>query len=217
MYPEVLSRVQNGEKFLDLACCLGQEIRKLVHDGAPSANTYGSDLYGGFFPVGYELFGDRDRLQTTFIAADIFDDNSELVTKLRGKMDIIYAGDFFHLFSLEQQETVAARIVQLLAAKPGSLLVGRHSGAETPAETTRGGGSGGDVRKHFNHNPESWKQLWDRIGERTGTKWTVEAKLVPEFKFATTAAAGEASQLAESAEVERLRSSMGLIYTIRRE
>lgn len=107
-------------------------MRKLVYDGVPSANTYGSDLYGGFFPVGYELFGDRDRLQTTFIAADIFDDESLLVKQLAGQMDIIYAGGFFHLFSLEQQETVTARVVQLLAARPGSMLVGRHSGGGCP-------------------------------------------------------------------------------------
>jgi len=29
-YDEILSRVKNGEKFLDLGCCFGQEIRQLV-------------------------------------------------------------------------------------------------------------------------------------------------------------------------------------------
>lgn len=55
-YPEVLERVKHGEKFLDLGCCFGQELRQLVADGAPSANTYGSDLWGGFFSVGYLAF-----------------------------------------------------------------------------------------------------------------------------------------------------------------
>lgn len=29
-YPEVLERVKNGEKILDIGCCFGQELRKLV-------------------------------------------------------------------------------------------------------------------------------------------------------------------------------------------
>jgi len=32
--------------------------------------------------------------------------------ELAGKMDIVYTGAFFHLFSLENQEKIAARIVQ---------------------------------------------------------------------------------------------------------
>ena len=101
--PEVLKRVQHGEKFLDLACCFGQELRQLVADGAPSVNTYGSDLWDGFFSVGYELFRDKDSLQTTFIQADVFDDASPL-TKLARQIGIIYVGDLFHLFNLEDQE-----------------------------------------------------------------------------------------------------------------
>lgn len=38
VYDEVLCRLKKGEKLLDLGCCFGQDIRKLVHDGAPSEN-----------------------------------------------------------------------------------------------------------------------------------------------------------------------------------
>lgn len=32
-YPEILSRLKNGEQLLDLGCCFGQELRQLVsHD-----------------------------------------------------------------------------------------------------------------------------------------------------------------------------------------
>ncbi len=174
IYQEVLERVKGGDKFLDLACCFGQEIRKLVFDGAPSANTYGSDLWGDYFPVSYELFKDKDRLQTTFIAADVLDDASPL-TELAGQMNIIYTGDFFHLFNLETQEKVASRIVQLLAPQPGSLLIGRQSGGDVPGEHSRAGDTSG--RTHFRHNPQSWQELWDRVGERTGSRWSVEADL----------------------------------------
>lgn len=38
-YDEVLSRVKNGEKLLDLGCCFGQELRKLVSPRIPSFST----------------------------------------------------------------------------------------------------------------------------------------------------------------------------------
>jgi hypothetical protein len=50
-YQEILDRVKNGEQYLDLGCCVGQDIRKLVSDGAPSENTYGSDLKASFWDI----------------------------------------------------------------------------------------------------------------------------------------------------------------------
>lgn len=206
VYPEVLERVKQGEKFLDLGCCLGQEIRQLVFDGAPSTNTYGSDLRGEFFPVGYELFKDEDRLQTTFIAADVFDDSSPLV-QLAGQINVIYTGAFFHLFSLPEQEKIALRLVQLLAPQPGSLIVGRQSGSEDSGEFSRAGDTSG--RKHFRHNPQSWKELWDRIGDMTGTRWSVDAN-VRSREYTLAALEGK------SEEIQRKMTGKGLRYTIRR-
>lgn len=208
IYPEILDRVKKNGKFLDLGCCLGQEIRQLVFDGAPSSNTYGSDLWGDFFEVGYKLFNDKDRLQTTFIAADIFDDGSQLVTELAGKVDIIYTGAFFHLFTLDEQERAAARVVQLLAPKPGSLIVGRQSGGEEAREEERKGNTGG--KKYFKHNAQSWKELWKRVGETTGTRWSVEADVnLPEYGLSGVAEG-------KSVEIQNKMQARGLRYVIRR-
>ncbi|KAH8898667.1 hypothetical protein GQ53DRAFT_877703 [Thozetella sp. PMI_491] len=205
-YQEILDRVKGGQKFLDLGCCLGQEIRQLVFDGALSENTYGSDLWEGFFPVGYELFKDEDRLRTTFIPADVFDDSSPL-TKLSGMMDIVHTGALFHLFGLEQQEQLALRIVQLLAPRPGSMLIGRQSGSEVSGESSRAGDKSG--RKSFQHNPQSWAELWARIGEQTGSKWSVEADLSqPEFTML--------SQEGKSKELEKKMTAKGLRFFVKR-
>src|SRR5688572_21633615 len=88
-YEDILERTKRGEKLLDLDCCFGQGIRQLVFDSAPSVNTYGSDPWGDFLSIGYELFKDRDRLQTTFITADVFDDSSPL-TNLAAQMNIVF-------------------------------------------------------------------------------------------------------------------------------
>ncbi|KAL8695808.1 MAG: hypothetical protein Q9201_007954 [Fulgogasparrea decipioides] len=90
IYPEVLARLsrsrnalpasQPGESlepkkppelFLDLGCCLGQDIRKLVVDGAASENLYGLDIEPHFIDLGYELFRDRRTLKSRFTIADL--------------------------------------------------------------------------------------------------------------------------------------------------
>jgi hypothetical protein len=108
--------------------------------------------------VGYELFKDQDRLQTTFIEADIFDDTSKLM-ELEGKINIIYAGAFFHLFGLEEQKRIATRVVQLLVSQPGSMVCGQQSGNEKPGEYGRKGDT--SRRTSFRHSSQSWKGLWE--------------------------------------------------------
>jgi SAM-dependent methyltransferase len=127
-YPQILERLKTGnEYFLDLGCFVGQEIRRLVADGARSENLYGADLRSEFFDLGHKFFKDRDTLKSTFIAADIFDPNSRL-KEIDGKIDIVYTGAFLHLFGYDQQLEVCIRIVKLLRPKKGSLLAGRQVG-----------------------------------------------------------------------------------------
>ena len=158
IYPEILDRTKNGDNFLDPGCCLGQEIRQLVFDGTPSKNTYGSDLYGGCFPVGYKLFKDQDRLQTTFIAADIFDNTSKL-TELEGKINIIYTGAFFHLFGLEEQKKIAAKLFSCW----------RHGRGRWFADSSQGMRSQGSMGGKAIRVEESLFGIIHKVGKSCGT------------------------------------------------
>ncbi|KAJ5935203.1 hypothetical protein N7466_004750 [Penicillium verhagenii] len=167
VYPEILSRLKSGQKLLDVGCAIGQEIRHLVYNGVQSENIYASDLGKDFFSIGYDLFADRETLKSTFIDSDIFDDNSDLVKTLTDNMDIINAASFFHLFTWDQQITVAKRLVSLLRAQPGSLLVGRQVGRFDAVDPS-------EAKGPFRHNMETWKRLWEQVQADTGTKWVVE-------------------------------------------
>ena len=170
-YKEIVSRLKTeNNTLLDLGCCFGQDLRRLVYDGAPAESLYGADLRLEFMNLGYDLFLDKDSFKARFIEADIFDQGSGL-KQLDGKVDMIVSSAFFHLFDLEEQKTVARRIIRLLKPKKDSLLVGRQMGSEVAGRRER---RSSPNKYMFRHNPESWSMLWKEIGE-TGTKWEVYA------------------------------------------
>lgn len=170
-YDEVLQRIKGGEQYLDIGCCMGQDIRKLIYDGAPSDKMYASDLKGQFWNVGYELFLDKPSLEATFIEADIFDDQSGL-QQLAGKLDIVHAASFFHLFDWDGQVAAAKKIVGLFNSDSKSLLIGRQAGREEAGDFTA---QVEQTKSRYWHNPESWAKLWKQVSEETGTSWEVEA------------------------------------------
>ncbi|QDS74521.1 hypothetical protein FKW77_007383 [Venturia effusa] len=172
-YPEIVRRLRGGEKFLDLGCCFGQEIRQLVADGVPSENTYGSDLRQEFIDLGYDLFQDKGKIKTTFLAANVFDNDSPL-QQIYGQMSIVYTGSFFHLFDYKEQIDAATRVVQLLTPEKGTMIVGRQVGNVNAGDFNTEGYSGEKGR--FRHNPTTWTEFWDEVGEATGTSWKVDAE-----------------------------------------
>ncbi|KAL1592849.1 hypothetical protein SLS60_011266 [Paraconiothyrium brasiliense] len=145
----------------------------LLFDGAPSENTYGSDLEKNFMDIGYDLFLDKSTLKTTFIAADIFDEDSEL-KQIAGDIDIVHAASFLHLFDEEGQHKACRRIVKLLKGKAGSLFIGRQIGNVDAGVHV---GSIDSSRKRFRHNSQTFEEMWKKVGEETGTKWKVDAYL----------------------------------------
>ncbi|CAI6336127.1 unnamed protein product [Periconia digitata] len=172
-YGEVLDRLRGGQRLLDLGCCFGQEIRKLVADGAPADNLYGCDLKKEFTELGYKLFEDRDRLSARFLAADIFEEDSELST-LKGTLDIVYTGSFFHLFNYSQQYAASLAVAKLLSPKKGSMLLGRQVGAVTAEEAPH---QFEPSKDRFHQSPESFKKMWADLGKELGVAFSVQASI----------------------------------------
>ncbi|KAI9812867.1 MAG: hypothetical protein M1827_004385 [Pycnora praestabilis] len=173
LYPSIVQRVKDGQKLLDLGCCFAQDVRKLVSDGAPSENIYGADLRFDFIDLGYDLFVDRERLKTKFFAADIFDAESDL-KEIDGEIDIAYTGSFFHLFDYDRQYQVAVRLVSLLRPRKGSLILGRQVGNLKPGSYSH---RTNESNMMYRHDVASWKEMWTKVGEETGSEWSVDARL----------------------------------------
>jgi len=131
-YPSILNRIKSASPastFLDLGTCLGQDIRTLLHDGAPPSGIYGADVLPGFREAGYALFQDRDRFdESHFIVGDIFSGTDGLA-RTRKTWDIIHIAMFLHVFSLADQETASRKILELLKPVPGSTIIGTQTGS----------------------------------------------------------------------------------------
>lgn len=161
--PSLRKGSQGDAIFLDLGTCLGQDIRKLIYDGADPTRLYGSDIVSDYIDSGYELFRDEAKLsRDNFICpADLFDTSKEnTLRRLYDKVDILHATAVFHLFAGEQQAEVARQCLRLVKKESGSrtLVLGGQAGNVDAQESVRGDGT-----KMYRHNGDSWEKLWQEI------------------------------------------------------
>lgn len=155
------------DALLDIGCCIGQVLRKLVQDGIEPTRLFGTDLHPEFITIGKELFNDAGN-GLTLVAGDMLNPEDKALTELNGKITLVHAANFFHLFKWEEQVKVGTRITRFL--QPGTvdaMIFGRQIGTHKPREREGKLGS-------FLHNQESLQKLWDEIGTTTGTRWRVE-------------------------------------------
>jgi len=164
--------------FLDLGCCLGQDLRKLVYDGAPVSRLYGADLQPEFIDHGYELWRDEDKFpRDHFIApADVFDTSSNALQQLDGKVSILYVSAVFHLFKLEEQVAIARRCLKLLKKprdpRQRALICGSQMANETAGEYNEPP-LGKNMK--FRHTEQSWKDMWERVAGELEWKDQIKA------------------------------------------
>ncbi|KAL9112103.1 MAG: hypothetical protein Q9227_003480 [Pyrenula ochraceoflavens] len=185
-YATILSRLKSGDALLDLGCCTGTDLRRLVADGAPSEKMWGADVEPRFWEVGWEMFRDRDRergFKARFLEGDVLDESSELRRAARGELKgwfgVVYLGSVLHLWEWRRQ-VECLRVVAGMT-KVGALVVGRQIGRKGGLEILRGVGKGeeeGERTGQYLHDEETMKRLWKEVGEKTGTKWKVKAEMV---------------------------------------
>jgi len=157
-YAALLSAIKAGAYTLDIGCCVGQDLRRFVADGADSANLAGTDLQADFLDLGYELFLDRHTWKGTMVAADLFDEDDAKLGVFEGKCDVVLAQSVFHLFQVEKQRVLARRVLGFLRDKKGVMVMGRQGSFVTAREFSLGD------QRLFWHDDASWRRLWDETG-----------------------------------------------------
>ena len=78
---------------------------------------------------------------------------------LHGRLSVIHASAFFHLFTEEKQLELAKLVAPLLSPEPGSFIFGAHGGLAVKGNRERVNSHGIHM---FCHSPESWKELWEK-------------------------------------------------------
>jgi SAM-dependent methyltransferase len=171
----LLAKEDNKDKstLVDLGCGLGQELRTLIAAGVAPTQLYGVDVRDGFVELGFELFRDKATMQSQFIVADLLNSPS-IPAQLRGKMNIVFAGAFFHLFGWDDQLTLSKRAVEMLKPEAGSMIFGNQLGCVKAQEDVVPDVPGGKI---YFHDSESFRRLWRIVGEETGTEWEVQVEL----------------------------------------
>ncbi|KAH9925732.1 uncharacterized protein B0H18DRAFT_876948 [Fomitopsis serialis] len=196
IYPAVLKSGKRGDTvFLDLGCCMGTDVRKLVHDGYPAASVLGCDLRQEYIDLGYKLYRDQESSSIRFFTSDIFDvplsftqpatrleglagTKIASLSQLIGSLTHIYIGAVFHLFDEATQYAIALRLATLLKRERGAVIFGRHRGLEQEGMIDDHLG-----RTRYGHSERSWPVLWKKVfteaesAEFAERRVKVEAKL----------------------------------------
>ncbi|KAI0160835.1 hypothetical protein GGR52DRAFT_148359 [Hypoxylon sp. FL1284] len=166
--------------FLDLGTCFGQDVRKLVYDGARVERLWASDIEPKFIELGFELFKDAHKLPNDHflcpgnLLSDLPDDR---LRQLYGKVTILHMTAVFHLFSLQDQKRAADRCLRLLRKDTGGpvLLLGSQVGSTVPGPYQGQNISSGYTHK-YRHDGQTWAELWQEVCG--GEEWKEKVKKV---------------------------------------
>lgn len=169
---------------------------KLYHDFMTMSTNI--DILPEFFHMGHALFNTTPATYPiNFVPGDAFDPNMlqivppfnkppstakpDLTTltslnPLAGRCAVIYASNFIHLFSEENQLHMAKALAGLLSCEPGSMICGEHAANwEKGVYHTIHEGKRIEM---FQHSPESWNAIWDEVFEKGEVKVNSKLDLV---------------------------------------
>lgn len=107
-----------------------QDVRKLVHDGAPVESVYGTDLRNDYFEHSYELL----KMKLSFLAIILSKPTSSTPNKSQGlnflkrKLDVINSTLVIHVVTYEDQILFIKRMIEMLRDEKGTMVIGRMTG-----------------------------------------------------------------------------------------
>jgi hypothetical protein len=171
-YDQILDHVQGGAVVLDVACGMGQELRRLREDGA-KGRMYAVDIQKGMWNLGLELFKDDKYPPATFVRTDVRD-RKRMQEQFTNKIDIIMMCQFLDLSDGYGQESILTSLISI--SKIGTKVTGwmlgttRYEAGEHEYKGSRG--------RRFIHCQLTFKFLWQNVACKTNTKWRVESSLV---------------------------------------
>ncbi|KAJ5871235.1 uncharacterized protein N7529_003588 [Penicillium soppii] len=94
-------------------------------------------------------------------------DGDAFVNGIVRTLDIVHAGALFRLLGLGDQGRVGVRCVTLSRHRADALIVV----CRVENESLDHGEQAEQDRVGFRHDMRSWGELWNEIGEQTGTVW----------------------------------------------
>ncbi|KAK2608155.1 hypothetical protein N8I77_006783 [Diaporthe amygdali] len=179
LYARLQSTLKSASSptFLDVGTCLGQDVRKLIHDGAPPATVAGAELSPTFIKLGHELFRDSPG-EVAMVQANILEPLTEgaPLDQFKRRLRVVQLGMILHLFTWEEQITAFENAIALLRDELGVLIIGQATG-NLDGVVTQTLTVGGANRGTCKHNVDSFKRLVKEVETRTGTQWDVKAEL----------------------------------------
>jgi SAM-dependent methyltransferase len=174
MYPDVQRRLDRGHRLLDLGCGFGQDIRKLIVDGANPDNIVGADISDALVDCGYEYFQDEETLSTPFLIGDVLEPDAELAVAAEGRFNMIWSSFVYHLWNWDEQLRASIQTARLLKSRRGSMLIGIQLGTSPAMEVLRVRGSGrSQPQPMFRHDGGSFRRLWEQVEEVLGIEFDV--------------------------------------------
>ncbi|KAH7074915.1 hypothetical protein BKA63DRAFT_444408 [Paraphoma chrysanthemicola] len=127
-YGTLLNRLRNAldpysPVLVDLGTCLGQDLRKLVHDGASPRQLLGIDKFPQFAEIGFSFFRDSEKMNGRFLTADVFEhDESDALNETKGTWEVVTSSMFLHSFDWETQKVAVRKMFELARAKDSWLM-----------------------------------------------------------------------------------------------
>jgi len=116
---------------------MGQDLHSLSADlykNDSAATTpkqlYGSDVLGGIWEVGFDLFQDRKKFNADFMIANILNTEASTLPPLRGTFDVVYICHAMHLFDYSKQLAAAKSPISLTTPCLGAMIIGSQLGAK---------------------------------------------------------------------------------------